>query len=134
MPFPQRRSREVIASNLLFGAFLVSHALFYYGVLVLHRSLFSDQITNPWVTIPVNVLTVGWYYAIRQGKRWAAWLLLVLVGVALAHSLLPHRRAVLLAHMQANGVYAAQLVLGYTAQLVALGLLFIKPKRATALA
>jgi hypothetical protein len=134
MPVSQRRSREVLAGNLLFGAFLVSHALFYYGVLVLHRPLFSDQITNPWVTIPVNVLTVGWYYAIRQGKRWAAWLLLVLVGVALAHSLLPHRRAVLLAHMHANGVYAAQLVLGYASQLVALGLLFFKPKQSTALA
>ena len=134
MPLSQRRSREVLAGHLLFGAFLASHALFYYNVLVLHRPLFSDQITNPWVTIPVNVLTVGWYYAIRQGKRWAAWLLLVLVGIALAHSLVPHRRAVLLAHMQANGVYAAQLVLGYTAQLVALGLLFLKPKRAATLA
>ena len=96
MPFLQRRLREVLAGNLLFGAFLVNHALFYYGVLVLHRPLFSYQLTNPWVTIPANVLTVGWYYAIRQGKRWAAWLLLVLVGVALAHSLFPHRRAVLL--------------------------------------
>jgi hypothetical protein len=119
----------VLAGNLLFAAFLINHALFYYGVLVLHRPLFSDQITNSWVTILANLLTVGWYYAIRKGKRWAAWL----VGVALAHSMVPHRRAVLLAHMQGNGLYAAQLVLGYASQLVALALLFFKPKRATAL-
>ncbi len=82
------------------------------------------------MSIPVNVLMVGWYYAIRQGKQWAKWLLLVVTAVALAHSLMPHRRMILWGHIDTNGLYATRFVLSYGGNLMALGLLFYKPKHA----
>jgi hypothetical protein len=127
-PSYQQLYRARLASNLLFGSFLASQVLFYYGLLILHRPVFSDQTTNPWVTIPLNILTLGWYYAIRQGKQWAKILLLIIVGSTLASILITHRKVVILAHMSADGLYAARFVISYTIYLIALGLLFYKPR------
>ena len=132
MQLSQQDQREKLASNLLFGSFLAGQALFYYGTLVLHRPVFSDQISNPWVVIPLNLLTLACYYAIRRGKRWAKWLLLGLVAITLPHALTPHRRAAILMHMSADSLYAAKYVLSYLAYLTALGLLFYKPNHAPA--
>jgi hypothetical protein len=124
----QQRKQEVLASNLLLGSFLLNLALFYYGSLLLHKPAHSDDILNPWVTAPANVLTLGWYYTVRKGKQWTKILLLILVIFALIHSLTTHRKVVILAHMNADGLYTARMVISYVVYLIALGLLFYKPK------
>ena len=79
---PSQYRYNVLASNLLFAAFFLSISLNY----LTNQGYFDQTMaysTNValWVATP---LTLGWFYLIQRGRRWAMTLLVVTFVLNLA--------------------------------------------------
>jgi len=127
MEHVQQRKREVLASNLLFASFILTLTFWLLKTYVLHKAPAPYRITNPWVVIPLDATTLGWFYAIRLGKRWAKILLLVILVITIPYIVLVKRQE-MLSRMQEDFLYGLEFIGAYGFYLGALILLFWKPK------
>ncbi|MGI4867581.1 MAG: hypothetical protein ACRYFZ_26915 [Janthinobacterium lividum] len=122
----QQRKREIQASNVLFAGLVLSLLLWRLH-LAGHSLPATAKPLKWWLEVGAYLLIAGWYYAIRLGKAWAKYLLLVLFVGSLVLNLTYHPER-LLHTWRTSWLAAASYVIGQGTQLWALVLLFRKSR------
>ncbi|MBO2010861.1 hypothetical protein [Hymenobacter negativus] len=123
-PTPHRR-REIEASNVLLVGLFISGVLWRLHLLG-HTLPATAKPMKWWMEVGVYLLIAGWYYAIRLGKQWAKYLLLVLFVGSLVLNFTYHPER-LLHTWRTSWPAAASYAIGQVTQLWALVLLFHRP-------
>jgi hypothetical protein len=132
----QLRRNDVLATNLLFGALAIGTVIMFLRVAVFKadnpflgtKHIGSAVIITSWVI--GYALTIGLYYAVRLGKRWARTLLLISFVLNIVFAIFYHDKLVRSLHTDL--LYVLNYIVGYAIQIWALVLLFRKPQAALA--
>jgi hypothetical protein len=124
----EQHRNDVLASNILYGSLAVSFLLSVMGLFIADA---PPGTRSPMfgLLLLVHSVEAGLYYAIRVGKPWAKILLLLLVGLSAISTVLPllsgDQEA--LNQLREDTWGAVKEVIAFTADIVALVLLFRRP-------
>jgi hypothetical protein len=132
METTQLRKYDVLATNLLFGVLAFGTVITFLRVVLFKADnpFLGTKHFGPAFIITTWVigyaLTIGLYYAIRLGKRWARIWFLVSMAINIVFAIFYHDK--LMRSLHTDLLYVLNYVVGYASQIWALVLLFKKPQ------